>query len=127
MIATSYDTRTQLQEKYPQSANLIATLEASEGVKVLCGVDATKLVKAGKLISQSCFDCIVFNFPHVGGLTRDVNRQVRYNQGGFMLSILFVVLIYLHFDNELYRIARWLFQKRNADSSAIGLYSYYSV
>lgn len=46
---------------------------------------------------------------------------------GSLLSILFVVLIYLNFDNELYRVARWLFQKRNADSSAIGLYSYYSV
>lgn len=27
------------------------------------------------------WDKIVFNFPHVGGKTKDVNRQVRYNQG----------------------------------------------
>ena len=27
------------------------------------------------------FDRVVFNFPHVGGLTKDVNRQVRHNQG----------------------------------------------
>lgn len=26
------------------------------------------------------FDCIIFNFPHTGGLTTDVNRQVRANQ-----------------------------------------------
>ena len=48
---------------------------------MLYGVDATKLHKAGKEIRKGGFDRIVFNFPHVGGLTKDVNRQVRYNQG----------------------------------------------
>ena len=69
-------------EKYPQSTEFLDALDAEEDVKVLFGVDATKLSKAGKSISQAWFDCIVFNFPHVGGLTKDVNRQVRYNQGG---------------------------------------------
>ena len=27
------------------------------------------------------WDKVVFNFPHVGGKSTDVNRQVRYNQG----------------------------------------------
>ncbi len=27
------------------------------------------------------WDKIIFNFPHIGGKSRDVNRQVRYNQG----------------------------------------------
>lgn len=54
------------------------------------GVDATKLGKpgvaegvggGGKEVRKGGFDRLVFNFPHVGGLTKDVNRQVRYNQG----------------------------------------------
>ena len=68
-------------EKYPQAATSIKDLEAEEDVRVLYGVDATKLDRAGKEIRKGEFDRIVFNFPHVGGLTKDVNRQVRYNQG----------------------------------------------
>lgn len=55
------------------------------------GVDATKLGRpgvaggagggGGKAVKRGGFDKVVFNFPHVGGLTKDVNRQVRYNQG----------------------------------------------
>lgn len=52
-------------------------------------MDATKLGKGGiadgggggKEVKRGGFDRVVFNFPHVGGLTKDVNRQVRYNQG----------------------------------------------
>lgn len=79
--------------------------EKTEGVKkevrVKFGVDAMKLTRA-KILgrtktkkkrkkdqdkdekqggSERGFDKIVFNFPHVGGKTKDVNRQVRYNQG----------------------------------------------
>ncbi|KAK6365085.1 hypothetical protein LTS17_011563 [Exophiala oligosperma] len=51
-------------------------------VNVLYGVDATKLFSAHKkaLRAYGPFTKIVFNFPHVGGLSTDVNRQVRYNQ-----------------------------------------------
>ena len=60
-------------------------------VSVLYGIDATKLSSAHKkaLKPRSPFTKIVFNFPHVGGLSTDVNRQVRYNQGllvGFFKS-----------------------------------------
>ena len=34
----------------------------------------------GKEVQRVVWDRIIFNFPHVGGLTKDVNRQVRYNQ-----------------------------------------------
>ena len=81
LLATCYESRSNLLEKYPQAAAFIADLETEETVEVLYKVDATKLNKAGKKITNGGFDRIVFNFPHVGGLTKDVNRQVRYNQG----------------------------------------------
>ena len=88
LIATSYDKASNLRSKYPQAASNIAALEA-ENCLVRYGVDATKLGKAGvpegggggKEVKKGGFDRVVFNFPHVGGLTKDVNRQVRHNQG----------------------------------------------
>jgi 25S rRNA (uracil2634-N3)-methyltransferase len=50
--------------------------------KVFLGVDATKLSSTHKKLLRpyTPFTKIVFNFPHVGGLSTDVNRQVRSNQ-----------------------------------------------
>jgi len=76
-----------ITSKYTQAALHIRPLEAEEGCKVIYGVDATKLGRSGapdgggKEVKKGNFDRIVFNFPHVGGLTKDVNRQVRHNQG----------------------------------------------
>ena len=89
LVATSYDKVSALRSKYPQAASNIAALEAEENCIVRYGVDATKLGKpgvadgvgGGKEVKRGGFDKVVFNFPHVGGLTKDVNRQVRYNQG----------------------------------------------
>ena len=36
---------------------------------------------------------IIFNFPHVGGLTKDVNRQVRYNQGKVVTRFFTIISI----------------------------------
>jgi len=51
-------------------------------LSVLHGVDATALSKKHKksIDPHAPFTKIVFNFPHTGGLTTDVNRQVRANQ-----------------------------------------------
>lgn len=50
--------------------------------RVHYGINATKLssVHSKLLWTHSPFTKIVFNFPHVGGLSTDVNRQVRANQ-----------------------------------------------
>ncbi|KAA6412281.1 MAG: 25S rRNA (uridine-N(3))-methyltransferase [Lasallia pustulata] len=84
VLASSHDALPAVLSKYPQAAGHIAALEAA-GQKVLHGVDATKLGKGngegGKEVRRrEGWGRVIFNFPHVGGVTRDVNRQVRRNQ-----------------------------------------------
>ena len=86
IYATSLDTRSGVLAKYPQAANHLRVVEAQDSSQVEYSVDATKLGRAGgggggKEVRKGGWDRIVFNFPHVGGLTKDVNRQVRANQG----------------------------------------------
>lgn len=89
LVATCFDSEPSLLEKYPQAGPHVQDLVADD-VSVVYGVDATKLGRAdggGKEIKKGGFDKIVFNFPHVGGLTKDVNRQVRHNQGTIAHSL----------------------------------------
>lgn len=61
------------------------------------GIDATKMkgqlrelmVRQGREW-RGRVDRVVFNFPHVGGRSKDINRQARYNQG--ICSLLLLLL-----------------------------------
>ncbi|RLV95921.1 25S rRNA [Spathaspora sp. JA1] len=95
LIATSYDSLEELQQKYPNVDSTLDELSQS-GVKVLHEVDATKLPqclklqitsklkKAGKSPSlfedKSQLNYIMFNFPHTGKGIKDVDRNIREHQ-----------------------------------------------
>jgi 25S rRNA (uracil2634-N3)-methyltransferase len=81
IVATCLDTQDQLFQKYdPQAKDHVRFLE-EECQTVLYNVDATKLAKTKAVTSKEPqYDVVVFNFPHVGGKSKDVNRQVRFNQ-----------------------------------------------
>ena len=69
IIATSFDQRYELLEKYSAIQKTLATIASSGRATVIYGIDATKDLKT-QLMATSCettiFDHIIFNFPHLG-------------------------------------------------------------
>lgn len=87
LIVTSYDAEVALLEKYPQAKESVKLLR-ERGATVLHGVDITRFDKLPKVLRKrkEGFDAVGFMFPHVGGLSTDVGRQVKSNQGQFFLE-----------------------------------------
>ncbi|KAE8449143.1 hypothetical protein EG329_008527 [Mollisiaceae sp. DMI_Dod_QoI] len=81
ITATVYESSlAELEEKYPHVGENVTIIEDGGGI-IRYGVDATKMKPwtNGKR-GEGIMERVVFNFPHVGGKSTDVNRQVRYNQ-----------------------------------------------
>lgn len=124
LIATSYDTGAVLLEKYPQAAEKVKLLQ-ERGVTVLHGVDITRFDKLPKMLRKrkGGFDAVGFMFPHVGGLSTDVERQVKSNQGQFFLRARSVIksqlqIIVLTLFCTPHRAPPWLFQIHKIPSHA---------
>jgi 25S rRNA (uracil2634-N3)-methyltransferase len=80
-----------VDSRLPTTSNVLTaseTIQSEDSIpqhpfrSVHYAINATKLSSShSKLLrTRSPFTKIVFNFPHVGGLSTDVNRQVRANQ-----------------------------------------------
>ena len=68
VTATTFDTRPELYDKYASAPATVRSLQQA-GATVLHGIDATKLDEYEW--DGEKFDRIVFNFPHVGGATKE--------------------------------------------------------
>mmetsp|Transcript_16628 Transcript_16628/g.21577 ORF Transcript_16628/g.21577 Transcript_16628/m.21577 type:complete len:240 (-) Transcript_16628:101-820(-) len=64
ILATSFDSEKEVYQKYKEAKIFINTFK-SLGGKVMYNVDARD-IQASLPGQQSCFDCIIFNFPHNG-------------------------------------------------------------
>lgn len=87
VTATSYDSLEDVQSKYPTFASISEELSSlTPPVPLFHSIDATKLSSYKQLRckreddNEEGWDVITFMFPHTGGLSTDVNRQVRANQ-----------------------------------------------
>lgn len=85
VTATSFDSDEEVRKKYPTFQSMHDELAGlTPPVPLHHAIDATKLGSYKALRSaedrEGGWDKIAFMFPHTGGLSTDVNRQVRANQ-----------------------------------------------
>lgn len=77
ILATSFDRKEQLRVKYLDSEEYEDEV-VGYGGEVLHGIDATRLREHAGL--DMPYDCVVFNFPHVGAGIKDQLLNIRANQ-----------------------------------------------
>ncbi|KAK6506822.1 hypothetical protein TWF481_005282 [Arthrobotrys musiformis] len=77
ITTTTNDTEALTVEKYPHAEETISRLKQQEH-KLVFSLDITK--RLPKSVSSNTYNCIIFNFPHVGGLSTHLDRQIRSNQ-----------------------------------------------
>lgn len=79
VIATSFDSESQVRSKYPNAEECINAVRSAHGL-VLHDVDATKLLALPRQVKTHTvpdfFQYIVFNFPHSGQQRVHVNRAL---------------------------------------------------
>lgn len=92
LTATTFDSHDALLDKYPHAQEHMQQIQDEEQT-ILHGVDAAKLYSHKQVKRRAPYDRIFFNFPHTGGVSTDVNRQVRANQA--LLSAFFQAAISL--------------------------------
>ncbi|KAF2404743.1 hypothetical protein EJ06DRAFT_504186 [Trichodelitschia bisporula] len=79
VLPTTLDGEGELRGKYPHIQPTLEALRTADCAAVH-EVSATALSKSKVVRAKAPFDVIAFNFPHIGGKSTDVNRQVRANQ-----------------------------------------------
>eukprot|EP00123_Amoebidium_parasiticum_P006041 comp17102_c0_seq1/m.15861 comp17102_c0_seq1/g.15861 ORF comp17102_c0_seq1/g.15861 comp17102_c0_seq1/m.15861 type:complete len:315 (-) comp17102_c0_seq1:476-1420(-) len=94
LVCTTYDDEKTMNEKYEDAAEHVKTIQDFGG-RVLHSIDCCKLGSYPQLREgnhggdQVKYDCIVFNFPHVGLGIKDMDRNIAANQKlifGFLQS-----------------------------------------
>jgi 25S rRNA (uracil2634-N3)-methyltransferase len=79
ITSTTFDSAEELVAKYPHVTSALKTIEETEQT-LFHSIDATKLSSYKALKTRGPFDKIFFMFPHVGGKSTNINKQVRANQ-----------------------------------------------
>ncbi|TID19508.1 hypothetical protein E6O75_ATG06846 [Venturia nashicola] len=79
ITSTTFDSEPELLRKYPHVTSAIETIRETEQ-HLFHDIDATKLSSYKLLRTNGPYDRIFFMFPHVGGKSTSVNKQVRANQ-----------------------------------------------
>lgn len=99
MIATSYDSKSDVLAKYPTAAMNIRGLERA-GISILYGIDVTKDVLIQKIVKSTDIPIkqVIFNFPHIGGGSTD--KDVQANQEFLRLFFQWSVKLLSHFKSS---------------------------